>query len=178
MRTKVVSFFIIFQENSNNRHKSLPIVSMPNGLTEIMKMRPRPVVDRRHGCNWPGRARSYCRTLPCHQPKEGRSWMFWTDGRCQPGRTHTGRTVIGRNWPLVPETAGTRTRSPRSPRWSQYNVRTCHKREKARRHAVDKIMMHDAIDCPHIVACPCNSYQRLPRTPKHTRVRAMYAANR
>ena len=30
----------------------------------------------------------------------------------------------------------------------------------------------------HIVACPCNSYQRLPRTPMHTRVSAMYAANR
>ena len=35
-----------------------------------------------------------------------------------------------------------------------------------------------AIDCLHIVACPCNSYQRLPRTPMHTRVSAMYAANR
>ena len=30
----------------------------------------------------------------------------------------------------------------------------------------------------HIVACLCNSYQRLPRTPMHTRVSAMYAANR
>ena len=39
-------------------------------------------------------------------------------------------------------------------------------------------MLRAAIDCLHIVACPCNSYQRLPRTPMHTRVSAMYAANR
>ena len=35
-----------------------------------------------------------------------------------------------------------------------------------------------AIDCLHIVACPCNSYQRLPRTLVNTRKCCVHAADK